>query len=395
MNSVNNIIKPISESLAFRAAQVTNELLPDKSRLRYELVYKKFGEWCSQENVQPKQVTDDVMLVYLSEKSKQVKPSTLWSMFSMLKKMLEVKENIDASKYLKTIAFLKKQSVGFKPKKSNVFTADQITQFMVKAPDSVWLLSKVILTFGIFGACRRDDLLHLRVTDVKDCGNFFTVFVRDGKTPLSRSFTITNDECSYQPCQLLRKYLSLRPSHMKSDRLFVAYRNEKCVAQHVGMHKIAGIPKSVAKYLNLEHPKTYTGHAMRRSSASMLVEGGADLLTLKRHGGWKSATVAESYVEDSLSRKIDVSKKLFSQVANRAPSQSTVQHFKIKKWKVTKKMKTNLLMTTFSQLMIFFQLIKKERKTSKLAKTNSLQLLQTLFKTTFKIRLEVKYQTKA
>jgi hypothetical protein len=33
---------------------------------------------------------------------------------------------------------------------------------------------------------------------------------------------------------------------------------------------------------------------------------------LKRHGGWKSSTVAEGYIEDSIVRKIDVSKKLFA-----------------------------------------------------------------------------------
>lgn len=47
----------------------------------------------------------------------------------------------------------------------------------------------------------------------------------------------------------------------------------------------------------------------------MLVEGGADLITLKRHGGWRSSAVAEGYIEDSVTRKIDVSKKLFSKAS--------------------------------------------------------------------------------
>uniref|UniRef100_A0A1B6KE83 Tyr recombinase domain-containing protein n=1 Tax=Graphocephala atropunctata TaxID=36148 RepID=A0A1B6KE83_9HEMI len=111
---------------------------------------------------------------------------------------------------------------------------------------------------------------------------------------------------------LIRKYMSLRPSSMTSDRFFVGYRYGKCVAQNVGANSIAAVPCKVAKYLGLENPEQYTGHALRRTSASMLVEGGGDLLTLKRHGGWKSSTVAEGYVEDSIARKIDVSKKLFA-----------------------------------------------------------------------------------
>src|SRR5699024_4764860 len=35
-----------------------------------------------------------------------------------------------------------------------------------------------------------------------------------------------------------------------------------------------------------------------------------DVLRLKRHGGWRSSTVAESYVEDSLENKLDFAKKI-------------------------------------------------------------------------------------
>ena len=112
---------------------------------------------------------------------------------------------------------------------------------------------------------------------------------------------------------------------MKSDRLFVGYRAGKCVAQNVGSHSISGVPKKVALYLKLDHPENYTGHSIRRTSASMLVEGGADLLTLKRHGGWKSSAVAEGYIEDSVTRKIDVSKKLFSKVTAAATSTGTIE----------------------------------------------------------------------
>lgn len=49
-----------------------------------------------------------------------------------------------AYRYPKT--FLKRLSTGHEPKKSNVYNAEQVCEFMTKAPDSVWLLGKVILT---------------------------------------------------------------------------------------------------------------------------------------------------------------------------------------------------------------------------------------------------------
>lgn len=46
-----------------------------------------------------------------------------------------------------------------------------------------------------------------------------------------------------------------------------------------------------------------SGHAFRRTSATVLANTGASIETLKRHGGWRSSTVAEQYIEDSLAYK--------------------------------------------------------------------------------------------
>lgn len=311
----------LSESLKRKAKEITQDLLPTKSRIRYNEEYMKFFNWLKSENVQPCDVTDEVLLVYLSVLAKNNKPSTLWCKYSMIRSCLSVKENIDVSQFPKSVAFLKRQSVGYKPKKSNVLTADEVSTFIVNAHDKEWLLNKIVLVFGIFGACRRDDLLNLKVDDVKDNGSFFTVFLREGKTHSTRSFTITDEGCTFNPCTLIRKYMNMRPPNMTSDRFFVAYKQGKCVAQNFGKNSIAAVPMKVAEFLRLENPKSYTGHALRRTSASMLVEGGGDLLTLKRHGGWKSSTVAEGYIEDSIAKKLEVSNKLFSKV-NR-PSSST------------------------------------------------------------------------
>lgn len=66
------------------------------------------------------------------------------------------------------------------------------------------------------------------------------------------------------------------------------------------------MPSKIATFLQLEHPNNFTGHCFRRSSATLLVNRDGDLLSLKRHGAWKSSTVAEGYVAESFKRKIDV-----------------------------------------------------------------------------------------
>ena len=57
-----------------------------------------------------------VSLVYFFQ-SKICMPSTLWCVYSKVKCMVKVKENIDISFFSKVFDFLKKLSVGYKPKK--------------------------------------------------------------------------------------------------------------------------------------------------------------------------------------------------------------------------------------------------------------------------------------
>ncbi|RYA72252.1 hypothetical protein DD592_26315 [Enterobacter cloacae complex sp. 2DZ2F20B] len=74
----------------------------------------------------------------------------------------------------------------------------------------------------------------------------------------------------------------------------------------VGINTIGGILKQIADFLKLRHSSTYTGHCFRRTSATLLADAGVDITVLKRHGNWKSATVAESYIENSIENKLQI-----------------------------------------------------------------------------------------
>ncbi|KAJ4429876.1 hypothetical protein ANN_22080 [Periplaneta americana] len=87
---------------------------------------------------------------------------------------------------------------------------------------------------------------------------------------------------------------SLVPDKSRA-RFFHRFSNGKCTNQVVGMNTIGRVPSNIAKFSNLNDPDSYTGHAFGRTSATLLANTGADTLALKRHGGWKSSTVAEGY----------------------------------------------------------------------------------------------------
>lgn len=152
-----------------------------------------------------------------------------------------------------------------------------------------------------------DELTKMTIQDVEDLQSKLLVSIPDSKTDKPRSFVINE-----MYLNIYRKYVAIRPENMDSNRFFFKYQNGKGCRQVVGIHQFRKIPKMVATYLNLSNPTEYTGHCFRRSAATMLIDSGGDITSLKRLGGWKSSNVAEGYIEESLNNKVEVANKIFT-----------------------------------------------------------------------------------
>jgi Integrase len=300
-----------SEEILQKASEICSELLPTKSRSRYEAELSRFMDWRLAKNVQT--FSENAVMVYFEELSKKYKSSTLWTIFSMLKSTLSANHNIDLGSYKKLQALIKRKSENYVPKKSQILTEDDFCRFLTKASDDKYLLIKAVVAVGLSGACRREELCYLKIEDTKDFGSAMLIKLKNTKTKVPRCFTITGNLYT-----ILKKYCALRPPNLKTGRFFLNYQNGKCSSQNVGINKIGNMAREIAKFLMLENPESYTGHCFRRSSATILVNSGSNLLALKRHGGWKSSTVAEGYVDDCLRNKMEVSKKIESSVSSAA-----------------------------------------------------------------------------
>ncbi len=120
----------------------TLNLLPKKSEEKYLKEYSIFKECSNGKKVG--KPSENVMLVYFYEKAKTYKSSSLWSKYSMLKTTLMVYDSINI-KFPKLVAFLKRESANYRPKKSQIFSRDDINSFLVKAPDDMYLCIKVCI----------------------------------------------------------------------------------------------------------------------------------------------------------------------------------------------------------------------------------------------------------
>ncbi|CAH1382998.1 unnamed protein product [Tenebrio molitor] len=58
-------------------------LLPEKSKSKYELAYAQFMKWKLQNKITI--ISENVMTAYMQQLSERIKPSTLWTTYSMLR----------------------------------------------------------------------------------------------------------------------------------------------------------------------------------------------------------------------------------------------------------------------------------------------------------------------
>lgn len=121
--------------------------------------------------------------------------------------------------------------------------------------------------------------------------------IRKTKNKIPRSFTIQG-----KFYKIVKKYESLRSKKGHSNRFFQNFQNGKCTAQLIGKNKFGSMPKEIAEYLNLSDSKLYTGHSFRRT-ATVLADCGVDITSLNSHGGWRSSSATEQYVEASIDNK--------------------------------------------------------------------------------------------
>ncbi|KAJ8985412.1 hypothetical protein NQ317_017041 [Molorchus minor] len=125
------------------ANETYDTLLPSKSKSKYETCYKKFMDSTLMNGI--KNISENVLTAYMKKLSCDIKPSTLWRTYSMLKTMINIKNNIDISSYPKLCSFLKLKSTGYKTKKSKILTPEQIKHYLLKAPNREYLFTKWVV----------------------------------------------------------------------------------------------------------------------------------------------------------------------------------------------------------------------------------------------------------
>lgn len=133
-----------SKSVRQLAESAKQKLIPEKSKSVYLTSYDNFSTWLKNNCAS---ITEETLMAYFEHLSETKASSTLWSTYSMIKKMILQNHEIDISKYVNLINYLKIGNKNFQSKKAKTLTPEQIHKFLFEAPDLKHLATKVSCNF--------------------------------------------------------------------------------------------------------------------------------------------------------------------------------------------------------------------------------------------------------
>lgn len=213
--------------------------------------------------------------------------------------------------------YLSKLSNKYVPSKAAILPADGLFRWFAKAPSTAEdCQNRAMALVAFFGCLRSCELVALELKDIEEIADGVLIRITRMKTTARETRFIvpyTSFSCSaVSPAKVVLDYIAVvRPwliSH-KLSRLWPRPIKSGYSSQFRGKNHMTVIAKAIAEFLNL-NTANYTSHSFRRSSATAVADNGMSLLNLKRFGGWKSDTVASSYIDESLASIKEAAVKL-------------------------------------------------------------------------------------
>ena len=184
--------------------------------------------------------------------------------------------------------------------------ADGLVSYFAFEPQSLQdQQDQAMALLAFFGCLRGCELANIELGHLEEVNDGIMVsIIRFKTTNKPMRFLLPNSvpKLDLSPSGTVLKYLNLVKPWLESrklTRLWPRPSGNNFSAQFRGKNHIGQVAKKIAAFLKID-PAKFTGHSFRRSAATAAADAGISLINLKRFGGWKSDSVASSYVDDSL-----------------------------------------------------------------------------------------------
>ena len=289
--------------LQIQAQSARNAFIPSKSAAVYSKWLKVYQEWAENNQFSKYFVSANTLLAFFRSFGEKYSPSTLWTIFSCLKKQMLVHYKIDINQFTEVQHYLKAVNTTHKKKKFPTFSREELDSFLLQAPNETYLRHKLILLFATFGGLRISEITDLKFENVVEKDGLLQITIERSKTDKNGTgfifFVTANANAALCPLFYYHAYKVLVNSPEPASRLFRQKHADRFTNQVIGKNQIALVPKDIASFLKLDNADEYTFHAFRRTGATLQANSGVSVMQLKQWGRWKSDSVAQTYVADS------------------------------------------------------------------------------------------------
>lgn len=312
-----------SSASSAKSSSSSNRLRPQRSAAQYKRAWEEFmeyikrtGSYAANGRRAPKESEYWNYLSYL-KKEKGYAPSSLWTTFSKLNNghMSKFNERLQ-DRYPRLVQRLKNESKGHAMRKAKVFTRDQLVTYMtLQCTTFAEQQERALTSVAFYGGLRCAELREVNIEDITEVKSpegvpqGLRVSFKRKKTEAEqadRSFLIP--ELPHQDSNCFSSSVRLHLNNLRSQQITSgplarrALTEKKFSVAVFGKNTFYQLPKTIAKTLGLP-TDLYSGHSLRRTSASIAADGGASTFDLRRHYGWRSEAMPQRYVDGSVTRE--------------------------------------------------------------------------------------------
>jgi integrase len=254
-------------------------------------------------------------LKYLSKKEikngkKGYAPSSLWTISNYVKDYLNYKYNFPRKMYPLTDDFLKRKNRGYQPKKAEILTYFEYSQYwedLKVEEDCRGLLIKCLMLAAYYAGDRSIETVYLEWQDVdiqeeKHGVVIRTVKVKGNRMPMMH---VIPDTSRVSSVRIFKKYIKAVKETVMDigpESRFWYHTDKgtgKFKGQNVGERFLTECTREIAKYHGKENWERFTSQGSRGASATTMLENRAPTKNILLHHNWQSEAVMDGYLRRS------------------------------------------------------------------------------------------------
>ncbi|XP_060064989.1 uncharacterized protein LOC132545330 [Ylistrum balloti] len=204
--------------------------------------------------------------------------------------------------------------------KKNCVSTSDIIELCEKYKDETDLLvirDLVMIVLAFAGFLRYDELRALRVRDISFQDTYLKLIIRKSKTDqyrLGDELVIVRGETVACPYRIMQKYMSLLGSTDPDYFLFMPLVRGRASCKLIHKNKALSYTRAreciVRRLREVAVNQNLGLHSLRAGGATEAANNDVNERCWKRHGRWRGDISKDGYISDSLSHRLQVTKRL-------------------------------------------------------------------------------------